>query len=68
VTVFSGWESGFFCLIAFMAMRALWEYYRMLEADGIGVFTLTGLICASVLLLGGYLIARTEGPENSHNF
>jgi phosphatidate cytidylyltransferase len=67
-TVFLGWEVGFFCLLAFMAMRALWEYYRMLEHDGIGVFTLTGLICAAVLLVGGFLIVRAEGPVNSHDF
>jgi phosphatidate cytidylyltransferase len=67
-TVFAGWEAGFFALMAAMAMRALWEYYRMLEADGIGVFTLTGLVCAAVLLIGGFLIVRHEGAENSHDF
>ena len=67
-TVFIGWEIGFFLLVGFMAMRALWEYYRMLEHDGIGVFTLTGLICAAVLLCGGFLISRSEGSENSRDF
>jgi phosphatidate cytidylyltransferase len=67
-TVFSGWEIGFFALLAFMAMRALYEYYRMLETDGIGVFTLTGMVCAAVLLVGGFLIVRADGPENSHDF
>ena len=67
-TVFTGWDVGFFLLLSFMALRALWEYYRMLEHDGIGVFTLTGLICAGVLLAGGFLIVRSEGPENSHDF
>ena len=67
-TVLIGWEIGFFGLVAFMAMRALWEYYRMLEHDGIRVFTLTGLVCAAVLLCGGFLIARAEGPENSRDF
>ncbi len=67
-TVFTGWDVGFFLLLSFMALRALWEYYRMLEHDGIGVFTLTGLICAAVLLAGGFLIVRSEGPENSHDF
>lgn len=67
-TVFAGWDIGFFSLLSFMALRALWEYYRMLEHDGIGVFTLTGLICAAVLLAGGFLIVRSEGPENSQDF
>lgn len=67
-TVFSGFEIGFFCLLAVTAMVALWEYYRMLEADGIGVFTLTGLICALVLLIGGFAIIRAYGPENAYDF
>lgn len=67
-TVFTGWDVGFFLLLSFMALRALWEYYRMLEHDGIGVFTLTGLTCAAVLLAGGFLIVRSEGSENSRDF
>ena len=67
-TVFAGYEFGFFCLLAFMALVALWEYYRMLEADGIGVFTLTGLICAVVLLGGGFLLMKDHGPENAYDF
>jgi phosphatidate cytidylyltransferase len=67
-TVFIGWEIGFFALVSFMAMRALWEYYRMLERDGIRVFTLTGLICAAVLLSGGFLITRSSGADNSGDF
>ncbi len=68
VTVFSGWDIGFFSLLAFMALRALWEYYRMLEHDGIGVFTLTGMVCAVVLLVGGFLIVRSDWPDNIHDF
>ncbi len=67
-TVFAGWEIGFFALLGFMALRALWEYYRMLEVDGIAVFTLTGLICAAVLLFGGFWFISREGPENSMDF
>ncbi len=67
-TVFAGYGFGFFCLLAFTALAALWEYYRMLENDGIGVFTLTGLICAAVLLGGGFFLMNEQGPENSHDF
>jgi len=67
-TVFTGWDVGFFSLLSFMALRALWEYYHMLEHDGISVFTLTGLVCAAFLLVGGFLIVRSEGPVNSHDF
>jgi len=51
-----------------MALMALWEYYRMLESDGIGVFTLTGMICAAVLLGGGFLLMRAHGPEQAYDF
>ncbi|MBE2204353.1 MAG: CDP-archaeol synthase [Chthoniobacterales bacterium] len=67
-TIFAGYDFGFFCLLAFMALVALWEYYRMLEADGIGVFTLTGLICAAVLLAGGFLQMKDHGPEKAYDF
>jgi len=67
-TVFSGYDGGFFCLLAFMALMALWEYYRMLEGDGIGVFTLTGMICAVVLLGGGFLLMKAHGPERAYDF
>lgn len=67
-TVFTGWEIGFFALLGFMALRALWEYYRMLEADGTGVFTLTGMVCAAVLLFGGFWCMRMEGPANCGDF
>jgi len=67
-TVFAGYDAGFFFLLAFMALMALWEYYRMLEGDGIGVFTLTGMICAAVLLGGGFLLMRARGPEQAYGF
>ncbi|MEI8292805.1 MAG: phosphatidate cytidylyltransferase [bacterium] len=67
-TVFTGWDLGFFLLISLMALRGLWEYYRMLEHDGIPVFTLTGLVCAAFFLIGGFAIMRTAGPENTHDF
>ena len=67
-TVFAGYEYGFFGLLAFMAMLGLWEYYKMLEGDGIRVFTLTGLICGAVLVGGGFFIVRSQGPVNIHDF
>lgn len=67
-TIFLGYDVGFFCLLAFMALMALWEYYRMLESDGIGVFTLTGMICAVVLLGGGFLLMKERGPEKAYDF
>lgn len=67
-TVFSGYDEGFFLLLAGLALLALWEFYRMLKRDGIGVFTLTGLVCAAVLLGGGFLIMKAHGPEQAYDF
>jgi phosphatidate cytidylyltransferase len=67
-TVFGGWDEGFFALIAALALRALWEYYRMLEADGIRVFTLTGMTGAAVLLVGGFLASRNGLPGSAADF
>ena len=67
-TVFAGYEFGFLALLGIMALRALWEYFQMLESDGIGVFTLTGLICAATLLFGGFYIIKSQGPENCYDF
>lgn len=67
-TIFSGYDVGFFCLLAVLALLALWEFYRMLEGDGIGVFTLTGLVCAALLMVGGFVIMRDRGPENAYDF
>lgn len=66
--VFWGCDIVFFCFLAVTALIGLWEYYRMLEGDGIGVFTLTGLICAFVLLVGGFVIMRDRGPESAYDF
>jgi len=67
-TVFTGWDVGFFLLLSTMSLRALWEYYQMLKHDGIGVFTLTGMICAAGLLLGGFLLVRSDTLGTSHDF
>lgn len=67
-TVFGGYDIGFFCLLAGMALLALREYYRMLKADGIEVFTLTGMTIAVVLLAGGFWIMRGSGPDSAYDF
>lgn len=68
LAVFSGFDAAFFCLMGALAMLALWEYFRMLEKDGVPVFTLTGLLCAVGLLVGGFLTMRSEGPELAYDF
>jgi phosphatidate cytidylyltransferase len=66
--IFSGRESAFFAVIAAMALASLWEYFHMLDKDGIPNFQLTALICAIVLLGGSFYYASTEGPASALDF
>lgn len=64
-TIALGNDIGFFLLILFMAMVALYEYFHMVKEQGAPVFTLTGLICAAVYLTGSFFYLRAHGPEHS---
>jgi len=58
-------DFGFFALILFMAMVALYEYYHMVKEQGAPVFTLTGMICGAIYMTGSFLYLRTAGGEHS---
>lgn len=60
-TIFSGHEIAFFVVISGMALVALWEYFQMLDQDGIPSFKLTGMICATVFLAGSFYYLRAVG-------
>lgn len=60
-----GSDIGYFILILFMALVALFEYFHMVKEQGAPVFTLTGLICATVYLVGSFLFLRSQGPRDS---
>ncbi len=62
-SVWAGSDIGFFVLIFFAAMVALYEYLSMVKAQGAPVFTLTGMLCAAVYLIGSYLYLRYHGGE-----
>lgn len=66
--IFSGREWAFFLVIAGMALASLWEYFRMLDKDGIPNFQLTGMICAAVFLSGSFYYASTVGTARSMDF
>lgn len=66
--VFSGNEWAFFAVIAGMALASLWEYFRMLDKDGIPNFQLTAVISAAVFLAGSFLYLRTNGPARGLEF
>ena len=66
-SVIAGSDFGYFFLILFMALVALYEYFHMVKEQGAPVFTLTGMLCAAVYLIGSFLYLRSHGPENSHD-
>jgi phosphatidate cytidylyltransferase len=66
--VFSGQVIAYFIVIGFMAMTALWEYFRMLDHDGIPNFQLTGLVTAAIFLVGSFYYFNTWSPSQALDF
>lgn len=64
-TVLAGNDIGFFFLILFMALVALYEYFHMVKEQGAPVFTLTGMLCGAVYLTGSFFYLRAHGPDQS---
>jgi phosphatidate cytidylyltransferase len=67
-TVFSGREWAFFCVITAMALASLWEYFHMLQKDGIPNFQLTAMICATVFLSGSFYYSSINGSARALDF
>lgn len=68
VAVFSGYQIGFFLLIAGLGLLGLWEYFKMLRDANIPHFPLTGMLCAATFLTGGFLYFRTYGSSAGYEF
>jgi len=66
--IFSGFEIGFALLISGLALRALWEFFRMLDHQGVPHFRLFAMLCAVVLLIGSFHYFRSVGPALSYDF
>lgn len=66
-TIFLGYELGFFLLIAGVALLGLWEYYKMVEADGIHVSKLTGMTCAVIFMAGSFYYFHRFGIAQSYD-
>lgn len=64
-SVLVGSDIGFFFLILFMALVALYEYFHMVKEQGTPVFTLTGMICGAVYLTASFFFLRSQGGEDS---
>jgi phosphatidate cytidylyltransferase len=66
--IFSGFEIGFFILIATMSLVGLWEYYVMLEHKKLPNFKYIGMFSGAVLVGGSFFYFRSVGPAQSYDF
>ena len=66
--IFSGFEIGFFVLIACLGLTALWEYFGMLDQRQLPHFKLFGMICGTVFMVGSFHYFRTYGPAQAYHF
>lgn len=64
-SVLANSDYGYFALILFVTLVALYEYYHMVKEQGAPVFTLTGILCAAVYLIGSFFYLRTHGGEHA---
>ena len=67
-TIFSGYEIGFFALLAAVGLAALWEFYRMLDHKGLPNFRVVGMVCGAVMLGGSFFYYRSVGPSQSYDW
>ncbi len=65
---FSGFEILFWLLISAFGLIALWEFYRMLDHDGLPNFKVTGMICGAIMLVGSFYYFSKIGPAQSNDF
>ena len=66
--IFSGWENGFFLLIAAVGLLAQWEFYQILDAKKLPNFKLTALLSGVVFLCGSFYYFSKIGPAQSYDF
>src|SRR6266404_2831857 len=65
---FSGFEILFWLLISAFGLIALWEFYRMLDHNGLPNFKVTGMICGVLMLVGSFYYFSKIGPAQSYDF
>src|SRR5438132_524480 len=65
---FSGFEILFWLLISAFGLIALWEFYRMLDHNGLPNFKVTGMICGAIMLVGSFYYFSKIGPAQSYDF
>jgi phosphatidate cytidylyltransferase len=65
--LFAGSEYGYFLLILFMAMAALYEYFHMVKELGAPALTLTGMTCGAIYMIASFFYLRAHGPDHSYD-
>lgn len=60
ISVVVGQDWLFFAMIFFVALAALREYFALAKHQGAPVFTLTGMLCAAIYMLGSFFILRND--------
>jgi phosphatidate cytidylyltransferase len=64
--LFARSEYGYFLLILFMAMVALYEYFHMVKELGTPAFTLTGMLCGAIYMTASFFYLR-HGSDHSYD-
>jgi phosphatidate cytidylyltransferase len=67
LTLFAGSEYGYFLLILFVAMVALYEYFQMVKELGAPVFTLTGMLCGALYMVASFFFLRSRIADYSYD-
>lgn len=66
--IFSGYEAGFFALVGGLGLRALWEFYAMLDHKKLPNFKILAMLCGLPFILGSFYYFRKVGPAHSYDF
>jgi phosphatidate cytidylyltransferase len=66
--IFSGYEAGFFGLIAVVGMVGLWEFYGILDQRSLPNFKWTAMACGAALLAGSFYYFRKLGAASSYDW
>ncbi|MGI8889417.1 MAG: phosphatidate cytidylyltransferase [Chthoniobacterales bacterium] len=66
--IFSGYELAFFGLISTLGLIALWEFYGMLDHQGLPNFKITAMICGAAMLAGSFYYYSRFGPARSYDY
>lgn len=66
--IFTGYELGFFCMIAGLGLAGLLEFFQMLDQQRLPNYKITALICGAVFFSGGFYFWGTIGSAQSGDF